>query len=412
MRSHEKNFFAGRPYSVEGDPSRPFEAIRKQASRHSCKILLENHTRVARQCQRPRVPAAQNLSEKSERKMRGNQVARQWCLIRILESRTRGMTAQQIASELEEDIRTIYRDLDALQAAGFPLYTDRDGKSSHWKLLNGNKAELQIPFTASELISLHMSSELLGILKGTVFYDGIQEVLKKVRSALSPEMLKYLDRVSGHLAAGFSPRKNYEAFRETIELATEAAAKRRRVEIRYKAASTGLTTTRRIDPYQVWAFNGVFYLIGLCHVREAIRTFAVDRIKNIQVLEESFEYPEDFNLGDYLQSAFRVMTGEPVKIKVRFARSAAHVVRERIWHPSQEIRDQRNGDIVVTLEVPINYQVISWILGFGSAAAVLEPPELIKRLREEHRAAARAYEGRARATRKNLFDEKILPRVT
>jgi predicted DNA-binding transcriptional regulator YafY len=343
--------------------------------------------------------------------MRGTQVARQWCIIRLLESRTRGLTAQQIASELEEDIRTIYRDLDALLAAGFPLYTDRAGKSSHWKILNGEKSELRIPFTASELISLHMSSELLGALRGTVFHDSIQEVLKKVRSALSPDMLQYLDQASGHLAAGFSPRKDYEAFKEIIDLASEAAAKSRRVEIRYKAVSTGRATTRKIDPYQVWAFNAVFYLIGLCHVREAIRTFAVDRIGNIQVLEESFEYPEDFDLEDYLQSAFRVMTGEPVKIKVRFARSAAHVVRERIWHPSQEIRDQRNGDIVITLDVPINYEIISWILGFGSAAEVLEPPELRTRLRDEHLAAARTYEARAPATRKNLFDEKILPRL-
>lgn len=116
--------------------------------------------------------------------MRGTQVARQWCIIRLLESGTRGLTAQQIASELEEDIRTIYRDLEALQAAGFPLYTDRDGKSSRWKMLTGKKSELRIPFTALESIFLHMSSEHLCCLQGTIFHDGIKSVMKKVRSAL------------------------------------------------------------------------------------------------------------------------------------------------------------------------------------------------------------------------------------
>lgn len=344
--------------------------------------------------------------------MRGTQLARQWCIIQLLESRTRGLTAQQIAIELEQDVRTVYRDLQALEAAGFPLYTEREGKSSYWKMLDGRRAKLKIPFTASELMSLHLSGELLGALQGTVFHESIQEVLAKVRSALSPEMLDYLDRVSGRMAAGFSPRKNYESFKEIINLASKATAEMQRVEIRYKAASTGLTTTRKIDPYQVWALNGVFYLIGLCHVRSAIRTFAVDRIKDIRLLKESFQYPDDFNMTDYLQSAFRVMTGRPVRIKVRFARAAAHVVKERIWHPSQEIREQRSGDIVVTLEVPVNYEVISWILGFGSAAEVLEPPELRKRIRDEHLSAAKTYQGKPPSRRKVLFDEEILPRVT
>lgn len=344
--------------------------------------------------------------------MRGTQAARQWCIIRLIESRTRGLTAQQIADELEENVRTIHRDLTTLHDAGFPLYVEREGKNSYWKTLSGSEPHIAIPFTASELMSLHMSSEILKALQGTIFHDSIQDVLTKVRCALSPKMLHNLDRISGHLAAGFSPRKNYEAFRETINLASEAAATRQRVEIRYRAASTGRSTTRKIDPFQIWTFNNVVYLIGFCHVRQAIRTFAIDRIKKIRVLEESFEYPDDFNLKDYLRTAFRVMTGDPVKIKVRFARDAAHVVRERIWHPSQEIREQSNGDIVLTLEVPINFEITSWILGFGSAAEVLAPPELRKRLRDEHLAAARTYQEKSAIQGKSIFDEKILPRRT
>ncbi|MFH1113949.1 MAG: YafY family protein [Pseudomonadota bacterium] len=346
------------------------------------------------------------------RNLRGTQSSRQWRIVRLLESRTRGMTARQIASELEEDIRTVYRDLDALEDGGFPLYKEREGRNSYWKMLDGSKPRVGIPFTASELMSLHMSGEILQAFQGTVFHDGIQDVLKKVRSSLSPKMLGYLEQYSGHLTAGFSPRKDYEAFKETIGLASRAVADGKRVEIRYKAASTGRTTTRRIDPLQVWAFNGVVYLIGFCHVRGAVRTFAADRIKDLRVLDETFEYPDDFNLQDYLRSAFRVMTGDPVRIRVRFAREAAHVVRERIWHPTQEIREQRNGDIVLTLEVPINYEITSWILGFGAAAEVLSPPELRTRLRDDHLAAARAYRGKAPVPEKSVFDEEILPRVT
>ena len=95
------------------------------------------------------------------------------------------------------------------------------------------------------------------------------------------------------------------------------------MEIVYKAASTGKETTRKVDPYQVWAMNGGFYLIGLCHLRNSVRTFAVERIKRLSVLDESFHLPNDFSLDDYLQTAFRVMRGEPQTVKVWFAPGAA-----------------------------------------------------------------------------------------
>ncbi len=69
------------------------------------------------------------------------------------------------------------------------------------------------------------------------------------------------------------------------------------------------------------------------------------------------------------------------------------MVHERIWHPSQEIRDQPDGAVVFSMEVAINYEVLSWILGFGSKAEVLEPPELRDRINQElGRAMARYSE--------------------
>ena len=134
--------------------------------------------------------------------------------------------------------------------------------------------------------------------------------------------------------------------------------------------------------------NGGFYLIGLCHLRNAVRTFAMDRIKSFKVLDESFHLPKDFNLEDYLQTAFHVMRGEPQKVKVRFASGAAHVLRERIWHPTQELRDLVDGGIEISLEVPINYEIVSWILGFGSAAEITQPVSLRRRISEELQRAA------------------------
>ena len=65
--------------------------------------------------------------------------------------------------------------------------------------------------------------------------------------------------------------------------------------------------------------NGGFYLIGFCHVRREVRAFAMDRIKNFSILDETFQMREDFNLEEYLKGTFQLMTGEPKKIRIRVA---------------------------------------------------------------------------------------------
>lgn len=323
--------------------------------------------------------------------MRGNQLVRQWKIIKLIERRKHGISVADIGNELEVPLRTVYRDLEALHESGFPLYTERDGKNSLWKLIDSFKKDFPVPLTVTELMSLHMSRDLLRVFEGTIFHESIESLFSKVKAALNPETVRFIENISGRLKISFSPTRNLSGFKDIIKSVSEATASRKRVELLYKAVSTGRQTRRKVDPYQVWAMNGGFYLIGLCHVRNAIRTFAMDRIKSLTVLDESFQQPNDFKLEDYLQTAFHVMRGEPQRIKVRISPGAAHVARERIWHPSQELRELTDGGIEISLDIPINYEIISWILGFGAAAEVMEPPSLRKRILGDLQKAASRY---------------------
>jgi predicted DNA-binding transcriptional regulator YafY len=342
--------------------------------------------------------------------MRGTQLARQWKIIKMMESRKMGVTGIDLAHELETPLRTVYRDLEAIQDAGFPVYAEKEGKSSYWKLVDTFKKDLPLPFTATELMALHMSRDVLSIFEGTIFHESIESLFDKVKAVLSPETLRYLENVSGRLKLGFASCKDLTACKEAIQGISKATATKKCVEISYKAVSTGRETLRKVDPYQVWAMNGGFYLIGLCHLRNAVRTFAMDRITSFNVLDESFHFPKDFNLEDYLQTAFHVMRGEPQKIKIQVSPGASHVVRERIWHPTQEVRELSDGGLEISLEVPVNYEIVSWILGFGSAARVLEPSSLRNRIRDEHHAAAASY-GEPMPVRE-AFTKKIPARLS
>jgi predicted DNA-binding transcriptional regulator YafY len=324
--------------------------------------------------------------------VRGNQISRQWKILRLIESRKRGLTARELSYELEWDLRTVYRDLEVLNDAGFPLYTERRGKNSYWRMVEGFKDGIGSPFTMTELASLHMSRDIMRVFEGTPFHQGIEHLFDKIRVSLPPKIIRYLDTISANLKVGFGPQKNYEAFKGMISDISKATAESRCVEIRYCAASTGNVTARTVDPYHLWAMSGTFYLIGRCRLRDDIRMFAIDRIESLSLLKETFQSPKDFCLEEYLRTAFRVMTGRPEIVKVRFAPDAARVVRERIWHPTQHILDHTDGSLTATLEVPINFEIVSWILGFGSAAHVLQPAELRQRILEEHQIAAENYQ--------------------
>ena len=167
-------------------------------------------------------------------------------------------------------------------------------------------------------------------------------------------------------------------------------------------------TKRKVDPYHLWAMSGTFYLIGRCGLRDDIRMFAIDRIESLSLLKETFPVPKDFSLEEYLRTAFRVMTGHPETVKVRFAPDAARVVRERIWHPTQQILEHADGSLTATLEVPINFEIVSWILGFGSAAHVLHPTELRQRILEEHQAATENYQNEQPEIIVPMLEEKSL----
>jgi len=106
-------------------------------------------------------------------KMRGDQLARQWLIIQPIEASPNGLTVTEIAQREEAGTRTIYRDLEALQAAGFPLYTERAEKANRWAFIDTFKFKIPLPFTVTELISLYFYRDLVRVLKGTPFYDSL-----------------------------------------------------------------------------------------------------------------------------------------------------------------------------------------------------------------------------------------------
>lgn len=323
---------------------------------------------------------------------RGDQLGRQWKIIQTLISSRIGKSAADLAQDLECHPRTLYRDLEALQVAGFPIYTERVAGKNLWSLLDTVKHQIPVPFTLTELMALYFGRDMLKVFKDTAFYDSLESLFKKVKTTLPPESIKYLNNVEQTLHLGVKPYKEYGKFKEILNRVNDAAINRKSIEIVYYTMSRKKETRRRVDPYRIWFFNGTFYLIGLCHTRNEVRIFALDRIKMLHQTKEVFEVPEDFSLEKFTGPSFGVYQGVPVHIKVCFHADVAGYIKEKIWHESQQIHPQDDDSIIFEADVAGTDEIRFWIMSWGSKAEVLDPDALREEIRAEAEMMARRYE--------------------
>ncbi|HIG00682.1 MAG TPA: YafY family transcriptional regulator [Myxococcales bacterium] len=322
--------------------------------------------------------------------MRGDQLARQWLLVQRLGRSRGGVGLAELADDLGCVRRTIYRDLDALMYAGFPVVSEkRDGKV-YYRFLDSFKLG-DVPFTADEILALAFGEDLLRTLEGTVFHDSIQSALTKIRSALSSELIGFLDTIAGSFRVLPEPHKRYAKSRTTIEALNEAVLGRRVLHMRYRNGQTGEESSRDLDPYHVWYQRGGLYVIGFDHRRAEIRTFAVDRILDLEATGADFQVREGFDFDAWTSANFGVVIEPASRVRVRFARERATQVRERSWHASQQIEERADGGVDLTMEVGGSSELTDWILSFGPGAEVLEPAALRVQVSQALESASALY---------------------
>lgn len=308
--------------------------------------------------------------------MRGEQLARQWRILRHIEASKNGMTVAEMADLEGIGVRTAYRDLEALQEAGFPLYYEKVDRINRWAFVDTYKFRVPQPFTMTELMSLHLYSDLIRMFKGTAFYDSLESLFKKVRSTLPPQALAYLDKVQSTFAVGIKPYKEYGQFKEIINQVNQAVTDGLSLEIAYQPLRTGKEVLRRVDPYKIWFFEGAIYLIGYCRLRGEVRMFVVDRIKMLRVSDEKFDLPKDFSLDEFMKHSFKVIQGELHTVKIRISPQWSRWVGEKIWHESQKIEKLEDGGLELTFRVAGLSEIKMWVLSLGREAVVIEPERL------------------------------------
>ena len=327
---------------------------------------------------------------------RNAEVIRQWTILREIENaRGSGVTIDELASLCDVTTRTIRRDLQALEEAGFPLYDDKtsdDGKT-RWRV-NGHAFKgLAAGLTVSELCALYFSRTLVESLSGTPFRDDLESAFDKLSGVLTPHMREFLDQLPRVIATKMDPlrrRGDDPRVQQLAARALEATLHHRQANITYYSKSSDRTKTYLVHPYRLAHAQGGLYLLAYVPEYSEVRTFAIERIQEISLLEERFTPIEELPDAAFPHS-LGVHSGSPERVEIDFQPAVADYVRAREWHPSQQLRDAEAGGLHMTLDVCLDRALQSWILSFGPFARVIGPEKLAKEIATQFEEARAQY---------------------
>jgi len=303
---------------------------------------------------------------------------RQWMLLRILGARRYGVTLREMAEETGVSQKTIGRDLKLLQQVGFQvskLVSDHGRK--HWKLQAAN-GSAEFSFNLTEVVSLYLGRRFLEPLAGTYFWDGAQSAFRKIRASLGEEPLRYLEKLATLFHQTNVGGGDYSKQAELIDALMVAIEDRKVAYVAYQSMRNTESVTYDIHPYGFVFHRGSLYLIAFAPEHQEVRHYKIDRIGSVDVQKLLFPKPADFDLGKHLADSFGVYRGdgEGVRIRVKFLPPVARYVEESRWHPSQQLKKQKDGSLLAEFELADTDEIKRWIFSFGRNAVVLEPKEL------------------------------------
>jgi predicted DNA-binding transcriptional regulator YafY len=297
------------------------------------------------------------------------------------------MTAAQLAGELEVSVRTIYRDIESLQMAGVPLYGDA-GHEGGYQLLGGYRLRLT-GLTEGEAEALYLSN-----VPGPVAELGLGQALAlaqlKLDASLPSEMSARAQRVRSRFLVDSPGWYMQGEDVPYLRQVADAVWRSRVLEVRYRRWKAPTDVERRLEPYGLVLKAGRWYLVA----GPGPRTFRVDQILRLQVRDEGFAVPDDFDLPGYWQRYQREFEARLYRERavIRLAPDAA----SRLPGPmASAVAEHGSVDAGgwVRAEVPVESldHALRAFLALGTDIEVLEPAALRTRMAATARALADRY---------------------
>ncbi|AQS58237.1 helix-turn-helix transcriptional regulator [Desulforamulus ferrireducens] len=289
-----------------------------------------------------------------------------------------GVTVKELVDKFEVSERQILRDIENI------IYNMKVPLVKRERLIGGMKKTcycLEVGYLPS--LSPEKATVLfLSLLqqKGSALSGHLNEL----KDALVSTLFKYhynprelaVERLQNRIHLVEETLVEPEQVGELFTKLVQALKDCYRVKIIYFVTHSQQETERVVEPYGLICKRQNWYLVGYCLERQAIRVFRVDQIRDVfSYTSETFQYPADFNLKEYMAHSWGVINdGEVCQIKLKFTNHVAHRVKNLIYHPSQKLEEELpDGSIIVSFRVCGIKEMKTWLVQWGDTMEVLEP---------------------------------------
>jgi proteasome accessory factor B len=318
-----------------------------------------------------------------------DRLARMLRVVTVLRGHPDGIRPAEIARRTGVATRTVYRDLRALEEeVGVAVWSE----GGLWGVVSEEFLP-PLKLTLDEAMAVVISARLM-VRYADKYDPDLAAAFEKLEEVLPRALAEHVERTLDVL----SQHARDTAFSERVHRLTKAWAERRVVTLDYEPARYAPEAAARravVRPYLIEPSlqTHALYLIGWDETKDALRTFKIERIRDVALTPRTFEPPEGGTVEAALRRAWDIIADQPAThVVLRFDPTVAARVGETTWHPSQATETADDGSLIWRATVAGTIEIRLWILSWGDTVEVLEPAALRDDVRDTLRRAAAAYE--------------------
>lgn len=282
----------------------------------------------------------------------------------------RRVTAPQLSEHFGVSIRTIYRDIGAIESAGIPVMSYQ-GHEGGFCIMDNYRLSRQL-LTFEDILSI--LSTLKGVNRSLQNRE-LNDVIEKIECLIPEEREEEFERRSEQVAFDMVPWSSGERWNDHFRLLNRAVTEQRLVSFTYTSYQSA-TGRRTVEPMTLLFKVNCWYLFGYCLIRNDYRLFKLSRMREISILDERFIRRNGF-WRDSITNEDPAAGRPHIRLELIF-KARARVKVEEFFEPEQ-MGSLENGDLSVAVTMPDDDWVHSWLLSYGDEVEILRPAHVRKR---------------------------------
>jgi predicted DNA-binding transcriptional regulator YafY len=212
-------------------------------------------------------------------------------------------------------------------------------------------------------MALYFGRKLMASPSRSPFHTELESAFKKIESALPAKHIARLEKVEEMFILLVKASKKIDLNKGIFETVQWALLNQNILKLEYKPRKGNQVFSFEVRPYSLLFYKGEFYPLSLVPDK-GMRHFALEGIKKAERIKERFEIPEDFSTQKFLRVPFGLFHEKPTTVKVVFDKELSDYIQRWTWHPSQEIKELKDGRILLSMAASGKEEIKVWIMSF------------------------------------------------